>query len=555
MLYYDDLETCNPLGSRATKHKLGAFYYTLGNIRPTYRSSIKAIQLLCLCKTAMIKKYGMNEVLRPFITDLQKLEQDEGYPFSIKGTEKRFRGTIAYASADNPGSQSLGGFKEGCSAHCMCRHCLGLQEEIKSKFHEKYFTLRTPQSYEDHCAQISTYGEYFSKAYGINRRSVLNDSRFFNVVGGLPTDVMHDILEGTLHYKMKEMLKEFIKVQAILTLEDLNGRIAKFDFGYYNDKNKPSPITEQKLSSNDHSLKQHAVQMWCLAIHLPQIIGNLISPENTKWKLFLKLLEITAICLSPVVSQEQIAYLQVLIEEHHSEFCHLYPESSIIPKMHFMIHMPSVMLSLGPLARSWCMRYEAKHHYFKKLSTIIGNFTNLPYTLAMRHQQWISYKLNSSGNYESSFLEKGIEIGPGDTVSAGDLLYYNTLKQAQEQLEHATNVRRPKWISVHGTIYKKGCVIWTGHDEEEMPIFAIVKEICIAEENLRNAWLVTEQLLTSSYNPHFNAYEVEVQLSQELVLQKQEDLIYGFPLHLIHITLEDQVKVFVCPKYQIPPNA
>ena len=25
MVYYDDLETCNPLGSRATKHKLGNF--------------------------------------------------------------------------------------------------------------------------------------------------------------------------------------------------------------------------------------------------------------------------------------------------------------------------------------------------------------------------------------------------------------------------------------------------------------------------------------------------------------------------------------------------
>ena len=53
--------------------------------------------------------------------------------------------------------------------------------------------------------------------------------------------------------------------------------------------------------------------------------------------------------------------------------------------------------SLGPLIRSWCMRYEAKHHYFKKLSQAIGNFTNLPYTLSMRHQQWVCYKLQSLG--------------------------------------------------------------------------------------------------------------------------------------------------------------
>jgi hypothetical protein len=42
-LYFDELEVCNPLGSRALKHKLGLFYYTLGNIRPELRSTLMAI--------------------------------------------------------------------------------------------------------------------------------------------------------------------------------------------------------------------------------------------------------------------------------------------------------------------------------------------------------------------------------------------------------------------------------------------------------------------------------------------------------------------------------
>lgn len=84
--------------------------------------------------------------------------------------------------------------------------------------------------------------------------------------------------------------------------------------------------------------------MWCLAIHLPLIIGDFIPTDNEKWHLFLKLLEITSICFSPVLSKEMIAYLQVLIEDHHTMFRRLYPQCSIIPKMHFMIHMPSVML-------------------------------------------------------------------------------------------------------------------------------------------------------------------------------------------------------------------
>lgn len=41
------------------------------------------------------------------------------------------------------------------------------------------------------------------------------------------------------------------------------------------------------------------------------------------------------------------------------------------------------------------MRFEAEHSYFKCLTQSMGNFINLPYSLAMRHQQYLSY-LNAS---------------------------------------------------------------------------------------------------------------------------------------------------------------
>ena len=41
---------------------------------------------------------------------------------------------------------------------------------------------------------------------------------------------------------------------------------------------------------------------------------------------------------------------------------------------------------LGPMVTSWCMRFEAKHRYFKKMSISLGNFKNVPLTLAERHQ-------------------------------------------------------------------------------------------------------------------------------------------------------------------------
>ena len=51
LLYYDDFETVNPLGSKACKHKLGGFYYTLKCMPPQYLSALHNLFLLLLCKT------------------------------------------------------------------------------------------------------------------------------------------------------------------------------------------------------------------------------------------------------------------------------------------------------------------------------------------------------------------------------------------------------------------------------------------------------------------------------------------------------------------------
>ena len=116
--------------------------------------------------------------------------------------------------------------------------------------------MRTRDGYNDQCNRLDQ-GDHYKKTYGLNKFSLLNTSRYYHVVGGLPPDAMHDILEGVLQYVIKELLKVFIFEKKYFRLDDLNGRIATFDFGYHNDTNKPAPIQAQKLTSNDNSLKQH----------------------------------------------------------------------------------------------------------------------------------------------------------------------------------------------------------------------------------------------------------------------------------------------------------
>lgn len=58
------------------------------------------------------------------------------------------------------------------------------------------------------------------------------------------------------------------------------------------------------------------------------------------------------------------------------------------------------------------MRYEAKHNFFKKLAQAIGNYINLPWTLAKRHQYMQCYW--NTG--EESVLSAETDIGPGNLI-------------------------------------------------------------------------------------------------------------------------------------------
>ena len=58
------------------------------------------------------------------------------------------------------------------------------------------------------------------------------------------------------------------------------------------------------------------------------------------------------------------------------------------------------------------MQFEAKHSYFKQLSHSLGNFINLPYSLASRHQH-ATPVLNTVTNGLPG-VTNDVEVGPGN---------------------------------------------------------------------------------------------------------------------------------------------
>lgn len=57
----------------------------------------------------------------------------------------------------------------------------------------------------------------------------------------------------------------------------------------------------------------------------------------------IELCELTLILLSPLISYESVQMLKVMISSHLKQFKELFPEKNIIPKQHYLIHLPSTI--------------------------------------------------------------------------------------------------------------------------------------------------------------------------------------------------------------------
>lgn len=86
--------------------------------------------------------------------------------------------------------------------------------------------------------------------------------------------------------------------------------------------------------------------MWNLAINLPLLIGDKVPRNDDNWECFLLLLDILQLCTARISSRAHTGILEALIYEHHSLFVACYPDATVTPKMHYMVHFPQQLAKL-----------------------------------------------------------------------------------------------------------------------------------------------------------------------------------------------------------------
>lgn len=533
-LYNDEFEVLNPLGSKRTLHKVSAFYFSLGNLKPKFRSALKNIHLLILVRHRLIKQYGVAKVLEPLLSDVLKL-QSEGVRVCYNDQEYFVKGTIATVCADNLSAHALAGFSCSFNSGRVCRYCLCHHKDIAAKTREEDCVLRAPAVHEYHLNCVAT-DPSAAAAYGVNGPCALSVLPHFEVTKAFPPDVMHDVLEGVVPLTLKLVIKALHK-DKFVTITDLNNRLKDFGFGQNDKRNKP-PLIPEKLSANGHVIGK-ATEKWTLFRLLTFVIGDKVPSTNKDWQLYLLLREITEILLAPTLGKSWVSYLGCLIAQFISDFKDLYPDA-VTPKVHYLLHYPRLILEFGAPRSNWCMRYESKHLYFKKVAQVMNNFKNVCYSLAKRNQLRQCWEWNTSTQFETDTVPHTTTKINAEELPEHVLTY---LRNLQTVLTDEDELWMTKALLVDTVRYCIGdFLIIDLLEGEQIPLFVQVLKIL----HFRSSWfLVAKIFATVAFSSHLHAYHVEE--TDDTVILKPGDEIDFHPLDCYQCSGNDYIALLHRP--------
>ncbi|XP_042149023.1 uncharacterized protein LOC121837494 [Ixodes scapularis] len=495
--YTDEFTVVNPLGSRKSEYKIAAFYFVIGNLPAQYHSQMKHIHLAMLFKHSHLKNHSYGEVLKPLVSDLKKLEH--GIQVNTAVGALTVRAAVACVCMDNLSAHQFGGFSTSFRVGRICRYCMATSETM-IETDVSTFKLRTLDIHEIHL-QAAKADPELSKVYGVTRECPFSELKFFDVTVACPPDLMHDLLEGIVPRVIKLALKKLID-ERHFTLEFLNKRIKSFNYGFSDSTDKPVPIPKQSLSKRG-LIPGKAVQKMSLLTFLPLLIGHKVPKGNQTWKMFLHLRCVTDIVFAPSIERSWVPYLEHLIKTFLDSFLEIFP-GHFHAKMHYLVHYPRFITLYGPLRHVWCMRFKAKHQYFKGIARITRNFVNVTLTLSKRHQMRQCYERLSSldvGYVPMAAAKEAAFMTLPTSLQESVKAYFDTEFDEQEIMVEVKALKKGSVMYKVGLLYPVALL-----HAEEIPLFFEIERII----NVRGLWMSCGKLLRPThFLEHEHAYVVK----------------------------------------------
>ena len=284
-------------------------------------------------------------------------------------------------------------------------------------------------------------------------------------------------------------------------------------------------------------MHQTASQMWLLARLLPFYVADYVDFDNEKWQCFAVLLRIVSTVLSPGIAKDQISHLRLDINFYLQLFKRSFSEVPVIPKQHYLLHVPSNIKNLGPPVGYWAMRFESKHSYFEKIAKN-GTYKNLCKFLAERHQHKFTMNLLNGDLYSNNWQEGPCKHVLFSSLSADE---QNVLKNLLSISDTSMHLTVCKWMRKGGIHYKRNCFLMCGF-ANDLPAFGMLENIYLY---LGGQYLILRLYKTLYLDENTNAYIVRRKTELKVILSTQ--LAY---LHTFSITRCNQT-IYVIIKHDI----
>jgi hypothetical protein len=478
LIFFDDLEVLNAMGSHSGIYKLGATYIQLGCLPKSLQSKVKMIFLGLLFFSEDRKMIGNERMFQMLIEQLNKL-YEEGIDVDF-GTYKQIKFVPVLIIGDNLGIHQILGFVEGFNATHLCRFCNLSLQQIKDGICPEESDLRSVENYEIQLSIDNT------RMTGLTERCVFNKLKSYHVISSPSVDIMHDLQEGVCHYIVCRILLQFINEDKYFSLDLLNQLILIFEYGPIQ-LNKPNLITMHMITKN--KLKNSAAEMMTFCTYLPFIIGHLVDQNSPYWDLFISLRFFMRIVFQKTCSPGTHELLHFLAKELIEKYVACFG-STVPPKLHFLYHYKMVMKNIGPLTNISCDRFESKHQEFTKISKHLHCRKNFTYSLALKHQLvFANYLFSQDFNSSDEILCGHMKTGIIPEISA------------ENEVNICSN------IEYNGMILKRNVVIQIGFDEYLMPLFGMI--VHIIEDNDKKIKIYFKILINKGFDEHYFSYEIE----------------------------------------------
>lgn len=182
ILYHDDIEVGNCLGSRAGVHKLTMFYIS---VHGQTTGKLNRIHLVLVCYATDIKTHGYVEILKPLLADLHTLNVGSIIP----GRRQKLFARLEHVIGDNLAANQILGLICSFKAGYHCRFCYVNGADYRNVPPSRDHLKRSATSHQFD-VELLTFGEHTYKHTGVKHACILDELPYFSCIDSTVPDIM-----------------------------------------------------------------------------------------------------------------------------------------------------------------------------------------------------------------------------------------------------------------------------------------------------------------------------------------------------------------------------